>query len=184
MSDHRAAPAVAGVDVGLEVEEHSHDVAVALAGGDVERGAAVEVDAVDVDAAVEQLLDAPGVALARQEEQLHGGVQVVRHGQVRRQLLVVRADGALAPPAAPVRVHGRLPPEQEPGRGRGAARARGRLQRGRRCLTPQLPAAVLPPGRGARRHLPLQRHPHPALHLRLIERTELDRDIAAPAPAF
>jgi hypothetical protein len=41
---------------------------VALARGDVQRGVAVEVDAVDVDAAAQQALDPQRVALAREEE--------------------------------------------------------------------------------------------------------------------
>jgi hypothetical protein len=64
---HRASPAVARVDVGLpaeqhqffkkKAEQHPDDVAVALARGDVQGGVAVEVNAVDVDAAAQQALD-------------------------------------------------------------------------------------------------------------------------------
>lgn len=145
---HRASPAVARVDVGLPAEQNPDDVAVALAGGDVQRGAAVEVDAVDVDAAPQQALDAQRVALAREEEQLHGGVQVLRHAQVLRRR--ARPHGALAPAAPPVRVHGRLPPEQEPAGG--PPRPRGLERR----LPPEL-RVVLHRAPG---DLPVQRHLH------------------------
>lgn len=55
---------------------------MAFAGGDVEGGAAVEVDAVDVDAFVEQILNSLDVAAAGHEEELHGGVQVLGHGEL------------------------------------------------------------------------------------------------------
>jgi len=77
---------------------------VAFAGGDVEGGAAVEVDAVDVDAFVEQILNSLDVAAARHEEQLHGGVKVLGHGELR--VLVLGAP--------PYRIQRRLPPEAEP----------------------------------------------------------------------
>jgi hypothetical protein len=40
-----------------KAEQHPDDVAVALARGDVQGGVAVEVNAVDVDAAAQQALD-------------------------------------------------------------------------------------------------------------------------------
>jgi hypothetical protein len=140
---YRAAPSVARVDVGLPLEQDADDVLVPLARGDVQRGAAVEVDAVDVDAAAQQALDAGRVAVAREEEQLHGGVQVVRHGQLRLR----RPHGALAPPAPAVRVHRRLPPEQEP------ARRAPRPRRLHRRLPPELGGVL----HGAPGHLPVQR---------------------------
>lgn len=48
----------------------------------MEGGAAVEVDAVDVDAFVEQILNSLDVAAAGHEEELHGGVQVLGHGEL------------------------------------------------------------------------------------------------------
>jgi hypothetical protein len=59
---------VARVDVGLPVEQHPDDVAVALTRGDVQGGVAVEVDAIDVDAAAQQALDPQRAALAREDE--------------------------------------------------------------------------------------------------------------------
>lgn len=72
-----------------------------LAGGDVQRRPPVEIDAVDVDPLLQELLDPLDVALAGHEEQLHGGVEVLRHGELL-------GDGAPA-----VRIERRLPAEDE-----------------------------------------------------------------------
>jgi hypothetical protein len=51
-STNDASPAVAGIHVGLRVEQQSHDLRLTLAGGD----ASIEVNAVDVHCRSEQLL--------------------------------------------------------------------------------------------------------------------------------
>lgn len=104
-----------------------------FAGGDVEGSAAVEVDTVDVDAFVEQILNPLDVASARHEEQLHGGVKVLGHGELR---LVVFG-------APPYRIQRRLPPEAEP------LVVPAWIERG---LARELPAQALP--QRPRRQLP------------------------------
>jgi hypothetical protein len=147
-STNRASPAVAGVDVGLPVEQQSHDLPLPLAGGDVQRGASVEVDAVDVHSRPEQLLHPGGVPLAGDEEQPHRGVQVLRHGQV------VRGPAAHRPRR---RVQRRLSGDREPrGRRPSAARRRVRVQR-QLAPHPRRPRRELP--RDAPRHL-LRRRVH------------------------
>lgn len=56
----------------------------------MEGGAAVQIDAVDVDPLVEQIVEAFGVPSARHEQKLHRGVEVIRH----RELAIV--DGTPA----------------------------------------------------------------------------------------
>ena len=114
---------------------------VALAGGDVEGGAAVQVDAVGVNALVEKVLEATGVATAGHEEEVHGRVQVLRHRQLGVVLGGAPADG----------VQRRLPAEAEPEVG---------LPRVKRRLPRELPAQR-PPQR-SRRELPR----YPPLQLR------------------
>lgn len=99
----------------------------------MEGGAAVEVDAVDVDAFVEQILNSPDVAAARHEEQLHGGVKILGHGELRLLLFG----------APPYRIQRRLPPEAEP------LVVPAWIQRG---LPRELPAQALP--QRPRRELP------------------------------
>lgn len=99
----------------------------------MEGGAAVEVDAVDVDAFVEQIIDSLGVAAAGHEEELHGGVQVLRHGEL----------GVAGAGAAANRIERGLAAEAE------ALVVPARIQRG---LARELPREV-PPQR-PRRELP------------------------------
>jgi hypothetical protein len=154
---NRATPAVAGVDVSLPVEQQAHDLPLPLAGRDVQRRTSVEVDAVDVHPAPEQLLDPGGIPLARGEEQAHGGVQVLRH----RELLVRRRP---VRPAARRRVERRLPGDREPrlpgprrwDRARAAAARGVRVQR-QLAPQPRRPRRELP--RDAPRHL-LRRRVH------------------------
>lgn len=154
---NRATPAVAGVDVGLPVEQQAHDLPLPLAGRDVQRRTSVEVDAVDVHPAPEQLLDPSSISLARGEEQAHGGVQVLRH----RELLVRRRP---VRPAARRRVERRLPGDREPrlpgprrwDRARAAAARGVRVQR-QLAPQPRRPRRELP--RDAPRHL-LRRRVH------------------------
>lgn len=82
ISSCRTAPAIASVNIGAAAEQELGDVDVAFAGGDVEGGAAVQIDAVDVDAVVEQVLEAFGVASAGHEEKMHRGVEVLRHREL------------------------------------------------------------------------------------------------------
>lgn len=99
----------------------------------MEGGAAVEVNAVDVDAFVEQVLHSLNVPSACHEEQLHGGVEVLRHGEL----------GLVLCGAPPDRVERRLPPEAEP------EVVPPRIQR---RLPRELPAQALP--QRPRRELP------------------------------
>lgn len=99
----------------------------------MEGGAAVEVDAVDVDAFVEQILNSLDVAAAGHEEELHGGVQVLRHGEL----------GVAGAGAAANRIERGLAAEAE------ALVVPARIQRG---LARELPREV-PPQR-PRRELP------------------------------
>lgn len=70
----------------------------------MQRRPAVQIDAIHIDAAPEELFHPLEVPSAGQEKELHGGIQVLWH----RELL----PGGAAAPA--VRVERGLPPEAEP----------------------------------------------------------------------
>lgn len=103
---YRAPPAIPDINVGPVTEQKPNDVCVPLARGDVQRGATIQIDAVHIHSILQEVLDPLRVAAAGQEEQLHGGVEVLRHRQLRR----------LPHGAPPARVERRLPPEGEPRR--------------------------------------------------------------------
>lgn len=72
----------------------------------MEARTAIQVDAVDVDALIEEVLNAVDVATAGKEEELHGGVEILGDGEIDFVFIVVggaAADG----------VKGRLPAEAE-----------------------------------------------------------------------
>ncbi|RRT75731.1 hypothetical protein B296_00002961 [Ensete ventricosum] len=101
---YRAAPPIPGIDVGSPAQQQLHDTDMSLTRRYMQRRPAVQIDAVHVDAIVHELLHPLSVPLARQEQQLHGGVEVIRH----RELL---PGGALGPT---VRIERGLPPEAKP----------------------------------------------------------------------
>lgn len=74
-----------------------------LAGGYVQRRTAIQIDAIDVSALVEHVLNSTDVPSAGQEQQVHGGVQILRHGEF----------GVVFAGAAPNRVERGLPAEAE-----------------------------------------------------------------------
>ena len=72
----------------------------------MERRTAVQIDAVDVDALIEEVLDAVDVAAAGEEKEVHGGVEILGDGEINVVVIVVgraAADG----------VEGGLPAEAE-----------------------------------------------------------------------
>lgn len=73
-SHYRASPPIPSINVGLPGKEKLHNVDVAFTGGDVESGATVEIDAIDVDSFVEQILNTFDISSTGHEKELHSGV--------------------------------------------------------------------------------------------------------------
>lgn len=102
---YRTPPAITSIDIGLPGEQELDDLDVAFASGDVKGSPPVQVNAVDIDPFVEQILHSLDVPSASHEQQLHRGVEILRH---------LELYGGVLPGAPAYRVQRGLPSEAEP----------------------------------------------------------------------
>lgn len=69
--DYRTPPAVTSINVDLPTQQQLHNLYVPLTRCDMQRGPPIQIDAIHIDAFIQQVLYSPHITSARHEQQLH-----------------------------------------------------------------------------------------------------------------